>query len=256
MPFYFPLGGEKNNGQNHSQFALTLLFFLGGLGPLFADLPEHSPLYHDHSQCGTIKDRNYSEAFYALNGAIHWGLPTNPDDFPNARNDLQDASENPVYRCEGSLLWETRSSSERCSCKRVLEKAVNIDVPVWSDQPDPEFVETKQVFRLHKDYSSLLYVFELLQQDLTFIYESNVNFLQRHIHDSEQYYKERLFLRAVPFTAKDFEERKKYYAQKHQQRSQKVQEFAEEASIYCKRSLDDCIARHSDPRALIDRGLF
>lgn len=239
-----------------SQSALTLLFFLGGLGPLFADLPENSPLYHVHSQCGTIKDRNFSEAFYALKEAIDWCFGYNPDVFPDACNDLRDPCNNPFYHCEGSLLWETRSSGERCSCKRVLEKAVNIDVPLWGDQPGPEFVETKQVFRLHKDYFSLLYVFELVQQDVTFIYDSNINFLHRHIHDSNEYYKECSIFRCISFTSKDFEEREKYYAQKHQQRSQKAQEFAETARIYCKRSLDDCIARHSDPRALIDRGLF
>ena len=206
-------------------------------------------------ECGTLKDPNYRAAFYALQDATEFCFQGRLIDgsfresyfFPKASDSILDEAGNSVFYYEGSLSWEASGSSWLTShddllCKRVMRKAVQIDVPVCvfegEDKPcfihlDP-FLWKRSEFLLYKDYSALLSVFYALQQDVAFICENNKAFLHRRIQDSNRYYKPGLLDGYIPLRIKDLKKDIKYYAQQYQRNSQHIEKCQEKQRFIAK----------------------
>ena len=260
---------------------LLFLYFLHSWGvPLFAEYSRYFSLGLTDKDCGTLADPNYQAAFHALQDAMdfcfkaRWidSLSSAPYFFPQAGDGVLDISGESAFYYEGSLFWQTQASS--CGygtasndflCKRVMRKATQIDMPRYifqgEDQPSlypaaPIFLEEERIFKLYKDYSALLSIFYLLEQDLVFIRESNKAFLHRRIHSPQDYYKPALTSGYISLQAKDLRNSLRYYNKQYQINSQRVEEYQKKALTYCKRSLDYCIANHRNPLAHVNRGLL
>jgi tetratricopeptide (TPR) repeat protein len=265
------------NKRSPSAAFFYFLSLLSWCIPSFADCPCLKSERPRHDQCGTLEERNYCAAFYALREAIelfrlrHWATGSyKPLFFPKANHDILDSVGHPLFYYEGSLFWEAeapinvwnakesswQTPADDFLCRRVMQKAVQIDVPICIFQeedesliypPEPIFIEEERVFKLYKDYSALLSVFYVLQQDLAFICENNKAFLRRRMQYPEYYYK---------MSNEDFKKRIQYYEEMYQWRSQQIEEYQEKAVTYCKKSLDYCIAHHNNRLARVNRGLF
>ena len=123
--------------------------------------------------------------------------------------------------------------------------------------PRPALIEEERFFELNKDYSTLLSVFNILQQDLSFICGINKAFLHRRLLDSESYYKPSLFCYDyIPIEIKDLKESIQQYDDQFKKDNQLVEDYREKAIFYCRRSLDYCIANHNNPFAHLNKGLF
>jgi hypothetical protein len=196
----------------------------------------------EDEECGTLDDPNYYAAFKALREAADVcceersvkDFRTGSHFFPQAGDGVLDLWGEPVFYCEGELSWST--SSGNVICRRILQKAVQIDVPVYIFQrenpsflypPEPSFIEENQVFHLYKDYSALLSAFCSLQQDLTFVYQSEKAFLQRRFKDFQDYYISGTngFHRAIPLKKSDLEKNMLYFENQYQKYKQRLGEF-------------------------------
>lgn len=218
----------------------------------------------NHDECGTLEDPYYRNAVYALEEAIRWiQIPDDSILFPLSCKDVLDPSGDPFFYYEGSLFWKVKYNG--LCVGRVIENAVQIDVPTYifheedetiSYLPEPMYIREEQIFNLHKAPSSLLSIFKNLEQDLTFIYQNNKNFLRRHMNDGQCYFKPGTDFFYIDLTRKDFKELLKQNKQDFQHNCQYVEKCEERATTFCKKSLDFCIAYHESPLAYFNRGLF
>ena len=260
-----------------SSISFFIIFFVVCFIPVYSELPDWFFKGPRAGECGTLKDPNYRAAFEALQKAIELCFQgplrtdsTRPYFFPKSSDSILDENENPVFYFEGSLIWEANGSTWANSsmdlyCRRILQMSMASDVPmeVYLDKgkhcyypPKAAVTEELKLFSLYKDYASLLSVFNCLHDDAEFIYRNNLSFLQRRLKDHQRYYKPSAFYGCIPLRIDDLNKLMHFYSNQYKINVKCIEKCRDEATVFCKRSLDYCISCHNEPLAYINRGLF
>lgn len=233
--------------------------------------------------CGQVRyDRLYAKAAYLLHSSIK---DTNfnceyTSEYPYAARQFYPphslrAGHNDSYPTRGKIFWEI---TKRFCCENSIlfnENEIKsgklsqwLDVPIkiertieWFDLPNhftPFEHKERQIFFFKNDYSAIPYAFQVLKNDVTTYFDESNLFIDERMRDLA---KNKTFyqwggLTEIPATKTKLAEVREEVRNSRQETINAIEQKEAEALAACSQSLEQCMAKHQNPMAYINRGLF
>lgn len=233
--------------------------------------------------CGQVPyDPLYAKAAYLLNSAVH---DTNFDcqylsEFPDAARHFyppfgMPKGEEGTFPTRGKIFWEVIKKS--CCENAVLFNETEIKkfkTPYWVCAPikiqrtkewanhRSNFIpferKEEQIFVFKNDYSAIPYAFEVLKNDVATYFDESDLFIDERLRDLEN--KKPFYqwggLVLLPATKTKLMEVREEVRRSREKTVNAIAQKEAEALSACSLSLEHCIAKHQNPMAYINRGLF